>query len=194
MDYEKTGALILYLRKEKGLTQKQLADMLNISDRAVSKWERGLGMPDISLMPEISEIFGVNIEKLFEGEIKPNDIIGGNMKKAKYYVCPHCGNFMVSMNDVSVSCCGRVLNEAVLKKAEDNEKLKVEKIENEYFISSDHPMSKDDYISFLAAATGDSKHIIKNYPEWDFQCRLSGFRHGKLIWYSVKDGLFYQNI
>ena len=65
MDYEKTGALILYLRKEKGLTQKQLADMLNISDRAVSKWERGLGMPDISLMPEISEIFGVNIEKLF---------------------------------------------------------------------------------------------------------------------------------
>ncbi len=194
MDNVKIGMLIFSLRKEKGMTQKQLAKELNISDKTVSKWERGQGLPDISLMPELSRIFGIDIEKILEGDVRTNDITGGNMKKSKYYVCPHCGNIALSTNDISVSCCGRKLEEAELKKADDSEKLKIEKIENEYFISSDHPMTKDHYISFIAAVTGDSIHIIKKYPEWDFQCRIGGFRHGMIVWYCVKHGLFYQNI
>ena len=50
MDHNKVGKLILSLRKEKGLTQKELADAMNLSDRTVSKWERGLGCPDVSLV------------------------------------------------------------------------------------------------------------------------------------------------
>ena len=64
MDCGKVGDLLYRLRREKNLTQKQVADQLNISDKTVSKWERGLGCPDVSLLGELSGLFGVNIEKI----------------------------------------------------------------------------------------------------------------------------------
>ena len=67
MDNMKTGRLIYKLRKEKNMTQRELADMLNVSDKAVSKWERGMGCPDVSLLTEISHVFGIEIKKLLEG-------------------------------------------------------------------------------------------------------------------------------
>ena len=63
MDCAKVGDVIRKLRKEKGMTQKQLAEKMNISDKAVSKWECGNGCPDISLLRELSEILGVCIGK-----------------------------------------------------------------------------------------------------------------------------------
>ena len=68
MDKEKTGQLITELRKEKGLTQRQLADALNVTDKAVSKWERGLSFPDISMLEPISELLGVSIMEILAGE------------------------------------------------------------------------------------------------------------------------------
>lgn len=68
MDKERTGQLITELRKEKGLTQKQLADALNVTDKAVSKWERGLSFPDISMLEPISEVLGISIMELLAGE------------------------------------------------------------------------------------------------------------------------------
>lgn len=73
MDKEKTGQLITELRKEKGLTQKQLADALNVTDKAVSKWERGLSFPDISMLEPISELLGVSIMEILAGERKTGD-------------------------------------------------------------------------------------------------------------------------
>ena len=61
MDCKKIGALIYSLRKEKSLTQKQLADQIFVSDKAVSKWERGLGCPDVTLLPALSEVLGTAI-------------------------------------------------------------------------------------------------------------------------------------
>ena len=58
MDCKKIGSLIYELRKDKNMTQKQIADLMNISDKTISKWERGLGCPDISLLPELSQILG----------------------------------------------------------------------------------------------------------------------------------------
>ena len=65
MNNIKIGNLIYTLRKEKQLTQLQLAERMNISDKTVSKWERGLGCPDISLLPDLSKILEVNLEELF---------------------------------------------------------------------------------------------------------------------------------
>ena len=73
MDKEKTGQLITELRKEKGLTQKQLADALNVTDKAVSKWERGLSFPDISMLEPISELLGVSIMEILAGERQTGD-------------------------------------------------------------------------------------------------------------------------
>lgn len=194
MDNVKIGQLILKLRKENNMTQLQLAEKMDISDKAVSKWERGLGCPDIELLTELSEIFGVDLEKLLSGEMKSNGVLGGNLKKICFYVCPVCGNVITSISDTGVSCCGKKLKALTPEKAEENDRLNVEIIENEYFISSDHEMTREHYISFIAFLTGDTLILRKQYPEWNLQTRLPFFSHGRLIWYCTRHGLFYQNL
>ena len=73
MDKERTGQLITELRKEKGLTQKQLADALNVTDKAVSKWERGLSFPDISMLEPIAQTLDISIMEILAGEKKSED-------------------------------------------------------------------------------------------------------------------------
>ncbi len=68
MDQIKIGKFIAECRRKKGLTQMQLGEMLNITDRAVSKWERGLAMPDSSIMLELCAILGINVNELLCGE------------------------------------------------------------------------------------------------------------------------------
>lgn len=68
LDNGKIGSFIRELRKEKGLTQKDLADVLHITDRAVSKWERGLNAPDIALLEPLSEMLEVSVGELILGE------------------------------------------------------------------------------------------------------------------------------
>lgn len=194
MDCANTGKLILRLRKEKHLTQRQLANLMNISDKTVSKWERGMGCPDVSLLPELSNILGVNLENLLLGDLDTNDVVGGNMKNIVFYICPSCGNVVTGISETTVSCCGKKLDPLVAKKASEDEKLSVEIIEQDYFISSDHPMSKDHYISFVALLTGDTIMLRKQYPEWNLQTRIPKFGRGKLVWYCTKHGLFYQLI
>lgn len=70
MDTEKTGKLISKLRKEKNLTQKQLADILGVSPKTISKWECGSGLPDISIIKKISKEFNITLEELLEGNRK----------------------------------------------------------------------------------------------------------------------------
>lgn len=194
MDYEKIGTLIYMLRKELHLTQQELARLLNISDKTVSKWERGLGCPDVSLLSELSNIFSVDLKSLLSGELEKKDFVGGNMKKLKFYVCPCCGNILTGTSEASISCCGKKLQELIPKKAENTDKLVVELMENEYYIESDHAMTKDHYISFVALLTGDSIMLRKQYPEWNIQIRIPCFGHGMLLWYCTKHGLFYQLI
>ncbi len=74
MDAKKTGGFIAALRKEKGYTQTALAQILNVSNRTVSKWENGDGYPDITLFPEIAGVLGVTVDELLDGKRKPNDI------------------------------------------------------------------------------------------------------------------------
>lgn len=194
MDCIKIGNLIRKLRREKGLTQLALADKMNISDKAVSKWERGLGCPDVSLLPELSGILGVDLAGLLSGELDANDPVGGNMKKLKFYICPDCGNIITATAEAAVSCCGKKLAAQTPEKAAEGEKLKAEVIENDYFISSDHEMTKEHYIPFVAFLTGDTLLLRKLYPEWDLQTRLPVIGHGTLAWYCTRHGLKYQLI
>ena len=192
MDNEKIGKLIYGLRKERNMTQLQLAEILHISDKTVSKWERGQGCPDISLLVDLSCVLGVDMEKLLSGRLEANEERGGNMKKLNFYVCPECGNVITAMTEAGISCCGKKLQPLEAVKAPDEERLLVENIENDYYISSDHPMLKEHYISFVALLTGDTLTLKKQYPEWDLQVRIPGRTHGKLIWYCTEHGLFYQ--
>lgn len=83
MDNKKFGAFIAAQRKEKGLTQKELADKLCVTDKAVSKWERGLGFPDIKLIEPLSEALDVSILELMRSEhIEKTDIPTHNVSEA----------------------------------------------------------------------------------------------------------------
>ena len=73
-----------------------------------------------------------------------------------------------------------------------DQKLLISEIDNEWFISSEYPMTKEYYISFIAFATGDQVQIIKQYPEWGLQTRIPKRKHGKLLWFDTQFGLFYQ--
>ena len=192
MDQIKTGELIRILRTQKGLTQKALAEAVGVGDKAVSKWERGLGCPDVSLLPELSRVLGVGLEALLSGALDANDQERGNMKKLKFYVCPDCGNFIAAATEAGVSCCGRTLHPLEPQKPE--EPLSVEKIDDSWFVSSPHPMTKDHYVSFAALLTGDTLFLRRLYPEWDLQTRIPAFGHGILLWYCTQHGLFRQII
>ena len=76
-----TGETIKNLREKKRITQKELADMINVSDKTISKWETNKGLPDISIIEELSHALGVSIAELLTGELKINDNPSGNMKK-----------------------------------------------------------------------------------------------------------------
>ena len=192
MDCKKVGKLIYELRKEKNMTQKQVAELMNISDKTISKWERGLGCPDVSLLLGVSNIFGVSIEGILSGEINLNELSGGNMKNIKFYVCDKCGNLITSTSEAAISCCGKKMEAAVAKKAEEGHKLNVESIENEFFITTEHEMKKEHYITFVAHVKGDRVQIVKQYPEWNMQFRLNQVGRGKLYFYCINHGLFYQ--
>ncbi|MCM3611795.1 helix-turn-helix domain-containing protein [Planococcus sp. MERTA32b] len=192
MDNKKVGTLIYRLRKEQGLTQKQLAERLNVSDRTISKWERGNGFPDVSLLAGLSAAFGVNIENILDGSLPANEFIGGNMKKSNYFVCTDCQNIVLATGNATISCCGRKLEPLEAKKATVKEQLTVEEIDQQWYISGDHPMTKEHYISFLALATGDRVQLIKQFPEWGLQARIPKLKYSKLLWYDTKFGLYYQ--
>lgn len=192
MDNIRTGALIRRLRRELGLTQLQLAGQLGVSDKAVSKWERGLGSPEVSTLPRLSQVLGVDLSRMLQGDLTPNDLVGGNMKKLNYYACPVCGGLTFCIGAAEVSCCGRKLSPLTPRKAATEEKLQMEEVETDWFITSSHPMRKENYISFVAFATGDRLQVIKQYPEWDLQLRIPRRGHGMLLWYAQADGLLYQ--
>lgn len=80
MDQKQTGSFLKELRKEKGLTQEQLAEHFNVSDRTVSRWETGTNMPDLSTLVEIADFYNVDIREIIEGERK-NENMNEDLKE-----------------------------------------------------------------------------------------------------------------
>ena len=73
MDNVKIGKFIASLRKSKGLTQKELGKKLSVTDKAISKWERGLSFPDITLLNSLAEVLGVKVTEILNGEYGNDD-------------------------------------------------------------------------------------------------------------------------
>lgn len=194
MDQIRTGSLIRQLRTERGLTQKQLAERINVSDKAVSKWERGNGCPDVSLLTALAEVLDTDIQALLSGIIEKNESEKGDMKKLRFYVCRDCGNIITATSDAAVTCCGSRLSPIEAKKADENHQLKVEDIGGEWYITSDHPMTKEHYISFAAYVSDSSVMMFRQYPEWQVNITIPMYRSGKLVWYCNECGLLCQEL
>ena len=190
MDCSKVGKLIYTLRTEKGMTQKSLAHAMNISDRTISKWERGIGCPDVSLLQELSDVLGVNIENILLGDLEPNEKDGGNMKRIKFYMCPVCGNVITGTGMAEISCCGRKLNPLEARPADLSHRVSAEEVEGDYYITLEHGMEKQHYITFMAYAAWDRVLLIKLYPEQAAQARFPRTHHGMLYICCSSHGLF----
>lgn len=190
MDCQKVGKLIFSLRKEKDMTQKQVADLLNVSDKTISKWERGLGCPDVSLLNELANVLGINIDNLLMGNLNINDADGGNMKRTKFYVCSTCGKVVTSTDEIDVSCCGRKLVSLTAKEQNEEHTIKIEEVETEIYLTFSHEMTKEHYISFIAVVTCDKVLIVKLYPEQSPEIRLPRLGKSKIYFYCNKHGLW----
>lgn len=192
MDCEKIGALIRAARRERGMTQRELGEALHISDRTVSKWECAQGCPDVSLLPALSARLGVDLERMLSGDLEPSREKGDSMKRIRFFVCPHCGNVVTATGEASVSCCGRRLEALTPQRAEGTHRLQAEAVEDEWFLTAEHPMEKGHFLSFVAFVTGERCLLIRTYPEWEMQVRIPRRGHGKLLHYCTEHGLFYQ--
>jgi len=139
-------------------------------------------------------IFNVDIDRLISGELNPNKVLAGNMKKMKFYICPDCGNIITALTETDITCCGKIVKPSEPVKACADEKLNIEIIENDLYITTSHPMERGHYISFVALQTADGFTIKKLYPQWEMQVRMPLIYRGKLIWYCSRHGLFYMDI
>ncbi len=191
MDCVKIGKLIEHLRKEKGLTQKEVAEQLNISNKTVSKWECGKGAPDVSLWEGLSVILGADILKLLQGELNPNRLDIGKIENIRFYVCPSCGNILTSTGKAGISCCGRRLSPLSAVTEITGHEISVEEMDTDYFITIKHDMSKKHYISFAAYVYDDRIWFQRLYPEQSPAFRMPVMKGGgNLYLYCTKDGLF----
>ena len=185
-----TGDIIKKLREECKLTQVQLAEKLNVSDKAVSKWETGRGYPDITLLEPLAESLGVSVTELITGESISNTNKSFNMARMKFYVCPVCGNVITSSGEAVISCCGLTLPALEAEEADDEHIMNLEKSEDEYYITFDHEMSKSHYISFVAGVKDDGYELKKLYPEGPAEARFKTSRTKYLYLYCNKHGLY----
>ena len=192
LNQEKIGGLIRTLRQTQNMTQQELAERIGVSDKAVSKWERGLGCPDVSLLGPLSQAFQVDLAALLDGDLPKNRPVNGNMRQMRFYVCPHCGALLTGVGEASLTCCGMKLAPLEVHKASEDEQLEVSIIEQEYFVSSSHPMTREHHIAFVAIVTGDTLVLRRMYPEWDLATRLPMLPLGTLYWYCTEHGLFSQ--
>lgn len=189
-----TGAAIKALREKHRLTQSQLAERLGVSDKAISKWETGKGFPDISLVEPLANVLRVSVPELLSGEQIINTNRSANLLKSNFYVCPICGNILHTTGPAMVSCCGVTLPPLEAEAADDDHQVTCEVIENEHFISSCHPMTKEHHLSFVAFCSGDRFDLVKLYPEGDVAVRFFIRGHGLLFWYCNHHGLFRKTI
>ena len=185
-----TGATIKRLRESRDLTQAELAEMLSVSSKTVSKWETAKGLPDISLLQPLAQALGISLIELMNGEHITNKNISGNMLRCKFYVCPVCGNIVHALGNAVVSCCGITLPPLDAEDADDDHPITIEKVEDEHFISIAHPMTKAHFISFVAFVTCDRMQLVKFYPEGNAETRLSLRGKGYLYYYCNHHGLF----
>ena len=172
MDRYVTGDVIRALREKKGLTQEELAKWIFVSGKAVSKWETGKGYPDVSLLEPLAAALGISVIELLSGQFVSNRNRAANMVRGKWYVCPVCANVVRSSGEAVISCCGITLPPLEVEATGDGHGIRIGIVDGEYYVSVDHPMTKDHYISFLAAVSDRGVQLVKLYPEEEAQARF----------------------
>lgn len=190
MDNYVTGAVIKRLRENKKMTQEELAQKIFVTSKAVSKWETGKGFPDVGLLEALGKALDVSVIELLSGEDITNLNKACNMAKGKFYVCPVCANVIQTTGEAVISCCGITLPPLEAESPDQEHEFKIETVEDEYFVTLNHQMTKEHYISFIAAISDNGIQLVKLYPESNAEARFKISRVRKLYAYCNRHGLF----
>ena len=185
-----TGSMIKNLREQKKLTQAELAEKIFVTDKAVSKWETGRGYPDISLVESLAKALDISVIELLSGKNVINTNRQSNMNRVQFYVCPVCGNIIQSTGEALISCCGITLPPLEAEESDKNHSVRIERIEDEFFVSVEHEMTKNHYISFIAAIRSDGVEIQKLYPEQNAEARFKISGTKQILFYCNQHGLY----
>jgi desulfoferrodoxin len=116
------------------------------------------------------------------------------MTKGRFYVCPVCGNVIQTTGEAVVSCCGITLPPLEPEISDTEHGINVEIVEDEYYVTVDHPMEKDHYISFIAAVSDGGIQFTKLYPEGNAEARFRISCVKKIYAYCNRHGLFIVKI
>lgn len=169
------------------MTQLKLANQLYVCDKTVSKWETGKSVPNLNMMKEISKVFKMSFfEFVSDLNIKYTNQCG-NLLKTRFCVCPVCGNILYSQCESYISCYGIQLSPL---EAQKDTMGSIEKIENEYYVSIEHEMTKKHYISFIAALSKNTVQLVKLYPEQKAEAYFKREGVGKIYYCSNLAGLY----
>ena len=194
MDKYITGAVIKRLRESKKMTQEELAEKISVSGKAVSKWETGQGFPDISLIEPLAKALSISVIELLSGEDIKNRNRSFDIRKSRFYVCPVCGNVIRTTGEAVISCCGITLPPCEPEIADLNHAISIETVEDEYYVTINHPMGKGHYISFLAAVSDNEMQFMKLYPEGNAEARFKIRCVTKIYAFCNRHGLFEINL
>lgn len=189
-----TGNTIRKLRENKHLTQSELGERIGVSDKAVSKWETGKGLPDLTLIQPLAQALDVSVIELMNGEQIINRNRSCNVIRSRLYVCPICGNVIHCTGDAVVSCCGVTLPPLDAEDPDAEHTLLIQRVEDAHFLTISHPMTKTHYISFMAFASSDRFQLVKLYPEGNAEARMQLHGHGILYFYCNRHGLMKKRL
>ena len=190
MDRYITGATIRRLREERKLKQEELADRIFVSSKTVSKWETGQGLPDITLLEPLAKALGISVLELFSGDEVRNRNRSADILKTQFYVCPVCGNVIRADGQAVISCCGVTLPPLTAEEPDEAHAIRTQRAEDEYYVTTEHPMTREHYISFLAAVSDNAVQFVKLYPQGGAEARFKIDRVKYLYAYCNRHGLF----
>lgn len=189
-----TGTVIRELRERNKMTQSELAEKLMVSDKTVSKWETAKGYPDITLLEPLADALKASVTELISGNTVMNANVSANMLRTKFYVCPICGNIIQATGEAVINCHGIRLFPLMAEEPDERHKISIERIEDEYYVTIDHEMTKSHYISFVAAVSPDDVQLKKLYPEGNAEARLRIRGVRGIYFFCNRDGLYYAKI
>ncbi len=185
-----TGSAIRELREKKNMKQRELAGALCVSDKTVSKWETGRGLPDVTLLEPLAAALGVSLAELLSGECVSNVNRSANMLRGKWYVCPICGNVVWAAGEGVFSCCGIRLIPQAPETPDEAHEITVQRVEDEWYVTLEHPMTREHSIRFLAYVTCNRVQLVRLYPEQNAEARFFMRGDGRLYAYCNRHGLF----
>lgn len=190
MDTYITADTIRALRGRAKMTQSQLAQEIGVTDKAVSKWETGHGLPDITLLEPLAKTLKVSVAELLTGDCAVNSNKHANVFDTRFYVCPICGNIITALGEGSFHCCGVALPSLEAEEPDAEHAMTVEFVDGERYVEVDHPMTKEHFISFIACVTSDGCDVRKLYPEGAASARFASRGKAVIVAYCNHDGLF----